>query len=59
MKYIGLIIGIALFLFFAWEIEHQHNFFTWVTLLISILNILSFAIEEITDKIKKHIDEKK
>lgn len=58
MKYIGLIIGILFFVCFAWDVEHNRTFFTWLILLLSILNLLSFAIDEIVDRIKKHIDDK-
>ena len=59
MKYIGLILGILLFISFGWEMEHNRTLFTWFVLLISILNLLSFAIDEIVDRIKKHIDDSK
>jgi len=59
MKYISLIIGILLFIGFGWTMEHQRDFSAWFLLLISILNLLAFAIDEVTDKIKKHIDDKK
>ena len=59
MKYISLIIGILLFIGFGWSMEHDRDVFTWWLLLISILNLLAFAIDEVTDKIKKHIDDKR
>lgn len=39
--------------------EHNRTFFTWLILLISILNLLSFAIDDIVERIKNILTIKK
>lgn len=58
-KHANLIIGIILFYVFVWDMETNSKPGAWFALLISILNLLFFTIDEITDRIKKHIDDSK
>jgi hypothetical protein len=38
---LNLIAFIVFFLCFAWDMEHTHNFITWIYLLLAIINLAS------------------
>ena len=42
MKFFYLILAIINFLIFAYDIENDRDFFTWIWLLTSILNFIQF-----------------
>lgn len=50
MKFIYLVFGIAFYFAFAYDIENDKDFFTWLWLLNSILCFLLLTISFIIDK---------
>jgi hypothetical protein len=58
MKYISLILGIGNFMGAGSLIGSGDKTLGWFVLLVSILNLMYFAIEETADIIKKHLDKK-
>lgn len=52
--FIFLFLGISNFLAFAYDIENDRDFMTWMWLLASLMNLGKFLACYIIDKIKKY-----
>lgn len=57
MRFISLFLGTALLMEAGWGLKNNMEY-SWFILVVAILNLMSFAIDEVTERIKKHIDEK-